>query len=211
MMLPLLDYVFFVPYSIYENLTLVTIKNSNPGNWIFLGDYNTVRRPDERANSYFCPVSASSFNTFIRDAELSDFSMGGEKFTYMATASGKLSKLDRFLACSNFTSAFPSSMAIALPRSLSDHGPIILKSQEEDYGPSPFKLYNSWLMKDGFTAAIEEACSNFSGYGNPNTYLAAKLKSIKEGIKRWKKKTDIEEKLEVTKIREEVQAIEKTA
>lgn len=107
------------------------------------GDFNTVRRSEERVNSYFFPVSAASFNRFIQEAELQEFRMRGEIYTYMSRVGVKLSKLDRFLACSNFLSCFPSSVVNAHPREISDHYPVILNSPSDDYGPPPFKLFNS--------------------------------------------------------------------
>lgn len=131
---------------------LISIKRSKPGNWVLFGDFNAVRRMDERFNSIFCPASASAFNKFILDAELRDFSMGGEKFTFMARVGAKLSKLDRFLACADFLNAFPSTA-----RELLDHSPITLISHHIDFGPPPFKLFNSWILKTGFDNTVHMA------------------------------------------------------
>ncbi|KAI3710196.1 hypothetical protein L2E82_39970 [Cichorium intybus] len=117
---------------------LITIKNNLEGKWIFFGDFNAVRRSGERFNSNFCPASASAFNDFIHEIDLHDFTMGGENFTFMSRVDAKLSKLDRFMACSGFTTLFPHLTVIAQPRELSDHCPITLSSLRLDFGPPPF-------------------------------------------------------------------------
>jgi len=55
---------------------LTQLKSSREANWIFLGDFNAVRRPDERINSRFCPMIANEFNKFIWENELTDLQMG---------------------------------------------------------------------------------------------------------------------------------------
>lgn len=41
---------------------LLALETSRPTTWIFKGDFNVVRRPEERINSIFCSLSANSFN-----------------------------------------------------------------------------------------------------------------------------------------------------
>lgn len=86
---------------------LLAIMSSRLATWIVMGGFNAVRRPEERINSAFCHRSATAFNQFIRNGELTDLKMGGQRFTYFKLHGAKLSKLDRFLVCNNFLSIFP--------------------------------------------------------------------------------------------------------
>lgn len=158
-----------------------------PGNWLLFGDFNVVRRKEEIFNSQFCEVSARDFNRFIHEAGVQDFNMGGERFTYMSRVDAKLSKIDRFLACSNFLSSSPNLTATALPRHLSDHSPITLTVGRKDFGPKPFRFFNSWLLVDGIDQVVVKAWSEFRGYGPADAFLAAKLKFVKEAIRQWRK------------------------
>lgn len=81
----------------------------------------------------------------------------------MSRVGAKLSKLDRFLACANFLIAFLSLVVSAHLWELFDHSPVTLSFRATDYGPHPFKLFNSWLLKDGFDNTIKEAWENFVG------------------------------------------------
>lgn len=129
---------------------LKEIKSNKGGTWIIFGDFNTVRKPEERYNSQFCPSSAFYFKQFINECGLRDISMGGHRYTYFCQSDLKLSKLDRFLVCPNFVSQFPNSSVTALPRELSDHCPILLTTSYADFGKTPFRFFNSWMLREGF-------------------------------------------------------------
>ncbi|XP_023771170.1 uncharacterized protein LOC111919827 [Lactuca sativa] len=203
------------PQSISEKkkvwLELLNIINGRPGTWVVFGDFNAVRDPGARSNSQFCPYSASDFNRFIHEANLKDYNMGGERFTYMSRVDAKLSKLDRFLTCPNYLQLFPFSYVTAHPRDLSDHSPITLLSGESDFGPIPFKFFNLWLLKEGFDKVVSDAWNCFRGFGTPDAYLAAKLRFLKDKIKLWRKDSDQKEREEVTVIWDAVKDLEKVA
>lgn len=109
--------------NLWNNLR--NLMNSRVGNWIIFGDFNVVRKPDERLNSTFCPSTAAEFNKFITDTGLLDLNMGGRKFTYFCVDGCKLSKLDRFLVCPRILASFPTASVTAFPREYSDHSPVL--------------------------------------------------------------------------------------
>ncbi|GJX17525.1 cytochrome P450 [Tanacetum coccineum] len=71
--------------------------------------------------------------------------MGGRKFTRMNKFGTKLSKIDCILVCNRFISKWPNEQLMALPRELSDHCPLVQRTHSDNYGPIPFKFFNSWL------------------------------------------------------------------
>ncbi|XP_023748817.1 uncharacterized protein LOC111897081 [Lactuca sativa] len=166
---------------------LAQIKANRVAMWIFTGDFNTVRNKEERINSRFCHVFADDFNHFIYSNALTDLRMGGSKFTYFKPEDGgKLSKLDRFLVCDKFMDSFPGSAVTTLPRDLSDHCPIVMKTDCEDFGPRPFKFFNSWMYRTGFNEVVLRAWTKFRGYGYVDSFLATKLRLLKAEIKKWR-------------------------
>lgn len=78
---------------------------------------------------------------------------------------------------------YPLASCFALDRDLLNHSPIILRVQSDDFGPPPFKLYNSWILKDGFDEVVKKACSEFVGFETPNAFLFHKLKYLKKVIR----------------------------
>ncbi|GJU68944.1 RNA-directed DNA polymerase, eukaryota, reverse transcriptase zinc-binding domain protein [Tanacetum coccineum] len=108
------------------------------GKFILFGDMNTVRHEHERVCYY----------------------------TWMNKAATKLSKLDRFLISEDILDALPDIRITALDRLWSDHTPILLHVSKSDFGPSPFKIYNSWLLRDDFDEAIKSAWSSLETNSN---------------------------------------------
>lgn len=190
---------------------LIRIKNERPGMWVVFGDLNAVRYPSERCNSKFYPSCAFAFNKFIQEADLKEFNMGGERFTFMSWVDAKLSKLNRFLVCSSYLNSFPFSAVIAHPRELSDHSPITLQSAVSDFGPIPFKLFNSWLFREGFDQIVSDAWNQFMGFGTSDAYFAAKLRFLKNSIKKWRKEEIQKEMKELSDTKFLVKDLEKLA
>ncbi|GJX77405.1 cytochrome P450 [Tanacetum coccineum] len=120
-----------------------------------LGDFNEVRNALERSGSVFHHRGAINFNDFISSSGLSDLPLGGLRYTRMDKLGSKLSKLDRFLVSPHVLDKWPSAHAISLVREYSDHSPILFQATTDDYGPIPFRFYNSWLTKDDFWPTIQ--------------------------------------------------------
>ncbi|KAI3988839.1 hypothetical protein MKX01_016410, partial [Papaver californicum] len=60
-------------------------------------------------------------------------------------------KIDRFLVTANWDDHFPSINIKALGIPLSDHKPISLSCETDDWGPPPWKFEKfMWLLEPGF-------------------------------------------------------------
>ncbi|XP_021995847.1 uncharacterized protein LOC110893032 [Helianthus annuus] len=113
--------------------------------------------------------------------------MRGRKFTYFNENGNKHNKIDRVLVCHEFLTEWPVACLRAMPRFLSDHCPLILTCSDKNFGPKPFRVFNSWLERKDFDEVGIKTCGNFVGDGEPDVLLMKKLKEIKESIKIWKK------------------------
>ncbi|XP_021999460.1 uncharacterized protein LOC110896386 [Helianthus annuus] len=172
---------------LWEELTVII--NNTDGFWIIGGDFNAVRYHEERRNCVFKPSCANNFNSFVFEAGLFEFDMRGMQFTWRFENGNKLSKLDRFLVNSEFLNGWPEARVQALPCLWSDHCPIILISKSVNFGSCPFRIFNSWLVKEGFTEVVEEACNEFSSTGYPpDVALIKKLGHVRGRIKEWRDK-----------------------
>lgn len=58
--------------------------------------------------------------------------------------------------------AWADSCFMALPMYLSDHSPIVLVSNPFDYGPIPFRVFNSWLEDPEYDLVVREAAPSLS-------------------------------------------------
>ncbi|GJX30644.1 putative RNA-directed DNA polymerase [Tanacetum coccineum] len=191
---------------------------------IILGDFNEVRSETERLGTVFDRRSASKFNDFIHSSGLCDLPMGGKRFTRMNNLGSKHSKLDRFLVSNHVLQLCPNSNVTALPREFSDHTPLLFKNAAPDYGPTPFKLYNSWLDHSEFPVLLEASWS-LSVFGLPSTSPSStslasgfplvgfkiKLQRLKSSIKLWRAKVQHSETVAFLELRNKINSLDNKA
>nr|KAJ0210606.1 hypothetical protein LSAT_V11C400161050 [Lactuca sativa] len=73
----------------------------------------------------------------------------------------KLSKLDRFLVSEAIFDRFQALQVTVLDRKWSDHYPILIHDYKVDYGPTPFRFYNSWLVMGGLDGVCMGCSDDF--------------------------------------------------
>ncbi|GKU94128.1 hypothetical protein SLEP1_g7656 [Rubroshorea leprosula] len=128
------------------------------GNWCIMGDFNAVRKVGERGGSRETLAEMREFDSFIRDVEFVDLPLVGRKFTWWG-----------------------------LNRIVFDHCPILLKQQEVDWGPKPFKFFDTWLEQEGCRELIKETWSKVDIQGWAGYRIKEKLKMTKEALRKWSK------------------------
>ncbi|XP_023738902.1 uncharacterized protein LOC111886893 [Lactuca sativa] len=166
---------------------LISYMSKVNGAFIVFGNFNVVRSFNERCGSLFCASQATDFNQFIYEAYLFDIPMEGRKFTRVDKVGAKLSRFDRFLIFESLLDVIPDISCIALDRRWSDHCLVLLKKDQNDYGPISLKLFNPWLQMDGFSDVVSQAVRDFSPDCNLNKCINMKnkLNFVKAKIKGW--------------------------
>ncbi|GJS67993.1 RNA-directed DNA polymerase, eukaryota [Tanacetum coccineum] len=137
--------------------SIESLLNSVNITWIVFGDFNVVRSQEERSGCRFNHGKANIFNDFIYRCRLFDFPLGGRKFTRFDRDGAKASKLDRFLANQEFFELWKDASVSVLPRTISDHCPILLKVGSPNFGPKPFKVFDRWLTVADFRDLISSS------------------------------------------------------
>ncbi|GKD89974.1 hypothetical protein Tco_1365481, partial [Tanacetum coccineum] len=110
-----------------------------------------------------------------------------------------------FIDSTDVTIRLPDVWITALDRLWSDHNPILLHIDKTDFGPSPFKLYNSWLLRDGFDNLIKEEWDLLDS----NIKCHEKFRRLKYKIKQWSNNIKTLERNRKTVALEEINSIEK--
>ncbi|GJT27403.1 putative reverse transcriptase domain-containing protein [Tanacetum coccineum] len=163
---------------------LLDFITNHEGQYLIFGNFNEVRDESKRYDTEFVRNQAYIFNSFIDDADLFDIPLGGRKFTWMNKAGTKMSKLDLFFISYSLIDSFPDYEVSALPRGWSDHTPLLIHHEKVDFGPVPFKIFHSWLQRDGFSDCVVNAYTECY-HGNLRVTFHDKLKAIKQHIKAW--------------------------
>ena len=170
---------------------LTTLKQSY-GNlaWVVCGDFNAVRREEERKWIRGCSShkkEIDGFNRFIENNNLLDIPCVGKKYTWYKANGTTKSRLDRFLVSDEWLQIWPAPKQYIQPRTVSDHCALVLKSCTKDWGPKPFRSLDVWLKEPGFRAMIKEKWDSYEVQGNSMSVLKDKLKLLKVDLKMWNK------------------------
>ncbi|XP_022018876.1 uncharacterized protein LOC110918904 [Helianthus annuus] len=166
---------------------LVHLIDSHDGAWVVLGDFNAVRFREEKRNCSFKQTCANNFNSFILEAGLLEYNMLGRRFTYCSASGRKMSKLDRFLVNHSFFNEWPEARVEVLPGFLSDHYPIILCSVANNFGPKPFRIFDSWIGLAGFEDVVVGVLNGGEvESGPPDVVLSRKLGILRLKLKEWR-------------------------
>ncbi|XP_071729251.1 uncharacterized protein [Rutidosis leptorrhynchoides] len=114
---------------LWDNLSRILMGSDEA--WVLCGDFNEVRRQEERLNCVFVESRAILFNNFIQSNNLIDLPLGGRLYTRVSDDGLKFSKIDRFLVSEKFLYLWNNLTLVALERKESDHCPIVLKDEEK--------------------------------------------------------------------------------
>ncbi|XP_071704964.1 uncharacterized protein [Rutidosis leptorrhynchoides] len=94
-----------------------------------------------------------------------------------------MSKLDRFFISPNLLNVVDDFKGTVLARGYSDHAPIFLFQDKVDFGPTYFKIFDSWFARDDFDATVRNAWDTVKS--NQNLDIIAKFRLLKSHLKGW--------------------------
>jgi hypothetical protein len=117
------------------------------------GDFNIIRRQEEKNNDNFNARWPFIFNAIIESLDLREIVLSGRQFTWAnRKAIPTFEKLDRVLASVSWEQKFPLVSVRALTRAGSDHTPLFIDTGEQAHrgNKAHFSFELSWLKQEGF-------------------------------------------------------------
>jgi exonuclease III len=116
------------------------------------GDFNAVRSDYERISVRQGVRSPDqvAFNRFIDDSGLVDLPLCGRNFTWYKRDGSSMSRIDRFLLSEDWCLSWPNCVQQAQLRGLSDHCPLLLSVDVENWGPRPLRMLKCWQDIPGY-------------------------------------------------------------
>ena len=127
----------------------------------------------------------NDFNEFIDRMEFLDMPMLGRNFTWCNSFDGdRWSRLDRFLVNPIWLEKFRLKLW-GLPRSMSDHCPLLLMEDDRNWGPRPFRFLNAWTLHPKFLELVRRSWSQNEIEGWAGYRFRRKLYALKEDLKLW--------------------------
>ncbi|KAK2456934.1 hypothetical protein QL285_004253 [Trifolium repens] len=169
---------------------LMSKRGFGEGLWCVLGDFNSIRECDERrgvgqlTNGGFSPEMVA-FNSFINSLDLVDMPIVGRAFTWFHPNGISMSRLDRVLISNSWADVWGNPCVWVLTRDVADHCPLVLKYNNADWGPKPFRFNNFWLQNSAFKDLVTTTWAAQRIEGWMGFVLKEKLKGLKVAIKEW--------------------------
>ncbi|KAL4279659.1 hypothetical protein GQ457_03G017920 [Hibiscus cannabinus] len=120
------------------------------------GDFNLVTSRDERVGCSFDSSSTKHLAGFIQECGLVDLALQGSSFTWHRGGDFQaVSRLDMFLLSQDVLHCFPALSQRVLPRSLSDHNPVLLEEMSFAVRVRPFKWFSHWAYDPGYVELVK--------------------------------------------------------
>jgi hypothetical protein len=170
---------------------LMSKRGFGEGCWCVMGDFNSVRDSDERRGVGQNHLGASSsemvlFDAFINNLEMVDLPLVGRNFTWFHPNGVSMSRLDRILISPSWFDIWGEPNVWVLNRDVADHCPLVLRYNNFDWGPKPFRFNNFLLLNKDFKEVVSKAWENQHFEGWMRFVLKDRLKDLKSIIKDWK-------------------------
>ena len=90
-------------------------------------------------------VEIEEFNAFIENLEALDVPMISHKFTWYCPNRGAKSQIDRVICTRGWLDVWQGSIQEVLNGDILDHCPILVKNNNYDWGPEPFRMLTCWF------------------------------------------------------------------
>jgi hypothetical protein len=155
--------------------------------WLFLGDFNFIRFPDNRnlpggdVNDMFL------FNEVIDQLGLLELPIKGRAYTWSnMQQTPLLEQLDWFFTSSNWISAYPNTTVTAMARPTSDHVPCVVSIETIIPKAHLFRFENFWISQPGFMECSKEVWEKPTRATSSSAILSEKFKSLRSALKKWK-------------------------
>jgi endonuclease/exonuclease/phosphatase family metal-dependent hydrolase len=181
------------------------LSSMDPAPWLCVGDFNEIVSLSEKSNSsYRSSSQMQAFKNALEDSHLSDLGFSGPRFTWCNGRSGEdftRERLDRAVANGEWTNLFNVVEVLVLPRSKSDHHPLLVSfSNSRDVKWSKcrrFRYEACWGKHREPHQLIKQVWRATQQSRNPWNIFQGKLLGCKKSLKQWVRKNSdaVEDKI----------------
>jgi endonuclease/exonuclease/phosphatase family metal-dependent hydrolase len=125
--------------------------------WLVLGDFNLMRRQENRNKSGGDPNLMLGFNEAISKLGLVEVPLSGQAYTWSNKQHNPLlERLDWSFISQAWSLEFPGTKAKTLARSVSDHVPCLVSIRTNVSKPIIFRFENYWLQHNSFNSVFSK-------------------------------------------------------
>ncbi|XP_058755204.1 uncharacterized protein LOC131628395 [Vicia villosa] len=169
---------------LWGNLLRLKSSHSN-GDWLIGGDFNAMKDREERVGRMISSnnIENREFSKFIDESMLVDVPLKWKKFSWFVGNGKAKSRIDRFLVADNIIQDWGVVGQFIGNRDISDHCPIWLVLDRDNWGPKPFKCNNEWFSNKEFIPFVEKEWKAIQVYGRGDFILKEKFRIIKDRLR----------------------------
>jgi hypothetical protein len=188
----------FVLYSIYgpaqsqnKAAFLVELVNTcSKENLPFLvgGDFNIMRKPEDKSCGDFDTKWPSLFNVVIESLDLREIVMTGCQFTWVGAGDNPIyKKPDRVLASTEWELNFPLAKVETRDRNISYHTPLVVSTGASTHqsGSRPVRFERGWLLKEGFYDMVANIWQSENFGSSPLQRWQSKIRRLRHHLRGW--------------------------
>jgi hypothetical protein len=157
---------------------------------LLAGDFNILRRPEEKSNDNFSPRWPFIFSAIIENLNLREIMLSGRQYTWASRrATPTYEKLDRVLASVEWEQKFPLVSVRALTRSGSDHTPLLIDTGRQAHigNKMRFSFELSWFEQDGFDELVATEWAAGPIGKTPMQTWQNKIRHLRRFLRGWAK------------------------
>lgn len=165
---------------------LKEVKMPDNIDWLILGDFNLIRKQEDRNKPRGSIAEMLMFNETINLLGLNEIVLQGRKFTWSnMQPSPLLEKLDWVFTSNSWTLSYPNTSAKALDMTPSDHTPCVISISTAIPRSKVFRFENFWLLNEQFAEIVTESWATPNHHNDKVKSLTAKFKLLREKLKEW--------------------------
>lgn len=155
--------------------------------WLACGDFNLIRSRNERQGPSFNISLSNRFNNLISDLHLIELPLHNRKFTWARSASStSKALLDRFFCTHSWLQHYPTSLVTSLPRTFSDHNPLLLHTSSiSTYHSNSIRFEKTWLEQEGFINLLIQWWTSFPLDSDIGKSWKLKLQFLRRKLRGW--------------------------
>ena len=190
------------------------IKSSSALPWVCMGDFNEVLHRSEHVGvQERSNAQIAGFREMVDVCGLRDLGYEGRSWTFEKKVAGGMHcrvRLDGALASADWSARFPSAVVQNLLATTSDHGPILLgwaQRQEQRRMRNRFRYELMWEEHEQFAPMLSQVWQQ-GGEATSVIELSSKLANMSTQLKVWNKGTFGSVKLELSKLKAELEVMQ---
>lgn len=153
--------------------------------WIILGDFNLIRKSEDRNRPGGDLADVFSFNAAISQLGITEIVLQGRKYTWSNMQPSLLEKLDWVFTSSSWALTYPSTSVKALDMIPSDHCPCIVNISTQIPRNKIFRFKNFWLKHPEFQSILLQSWNEPIAITDKARLVTAKLKRLRKKLRDW--------------------------